>query len=399
MNKEEALAKASKELMLKEPFYGLFLMSLNKQWSTKINTAAVSLQGINYYLLLNEEFFMGLEHHQRVGILKHELLHIAFFHLTDFNHYPDQELMNYAMDIEINQYVGRENLPEKGVFFEDYKDKYNLEATKGSIYYYEKLVEEKKNGDDAMNKIIEAMKNGESSVTLPDGTEVNLPQHIWEEAMEQLSEVNQKLVRNQTVHIVNQVADQVVKSRGTIPGEIKEILDMINQLEPAKFDWKGYMRRFYGKSITTYSKKSRRKPNVRMPDLPGFKFEEQKHILVGIDTSGSVSTNELKEFLNEMHHMKKTGAEVTIVQCDTSISDIRKFNPHKEFEVKGRGGTSFQPVIDYYNENERHYSCLFYLTDGEAPSPENARGNILWVLSSQSQMNDKLPGQVIKLDI
>jgi hypothetical protein len=39
-----------------------------------------------------------------------------------------------------------------------------------------------------------------------------------------------------------------------------------------------------------------------------------------------------------------------------------------------------------------------YLTDGEAPAPDNAKGNILWVLSSQSRMNDNLPGAVIKLN-
>ncbi len=32
-SKTDELAKASKDLMLKEPFYGLFLIMLNKQWN------------------------------------------------------------------------------------------------------------------------------------------------------------------------------------------------------------------------------------------------------------------------------------------------------------------------------------------------------------------------------
>jgi predicted metal-dependent peptidase len=44
-------------------------------------------------------------------------------------------------------------------------------------------------------------------------------------------------------------------------------------------------------------------------------------------------------------------------------------------------------------------SCLIYFTDGEAPAPVDARGNILWVVSSKSKMNESLPGFQIKLDL
>ena len=95
--------------------------------------------------------------------------------------------------------------------------------------------------------------------------------------------------------------------------------------------------------------------------------------------------------------MKKTGAEVTIVECDTAISYIGKFDPKKDVEIHGRGGTEFQPVIDYYNEHSREFSCIFYFTDGECPAPENAPKNILWVISSRGD-GKHLPGQVIKLE-
>ncbi len=84
MNKIETLAKASKDLILKEPFYGLLLMSLNKRWCNKsVPTAGVCLKGINYELIINEEFWENLPAIQKIGILKHELLHIGIFHLTD----------------------------------------------------------------------------------------------------------------------------------------------------------------------------------------------------------------------------------------------------------------------------------------------------------------------------
>ena len=51
-DKTETLAKASKELMLKEPFYGIFLIMLNKMWDKKVPTAGVGLNGINYHLYI-----------------------------------------------------------------------------------------------------------------------------------------------------------------------------------------------------------------------------------------------------------------------------------------------------------------------------------------------------------
>ena len=55
--------------------------------------------------------------------------------------------------------------------------------------------------------------------------------------------------------------------------------------------------------------------------------------------------------MNELCHMHKTGHKITVAQCDTRLNSVEDFNPRKDWEVKGRGGTSFQPVVDHYNEN------------------------------------------------
>jgi hypothetical protein len=74
MSKEDTLGKASKELMWKEPFYGFFLIMLNKVWNNRIPTAGVSKNGINYQLTINEDFWQGMTDNHRIGILKHELI-------------------------------------------------------------------------------------------------------------------------------------------------------------------------------------------------------------------------------------------------------------------------------------------------------------------------------------
>ena len=61
--------------------------------------------------------------------------------------------------------------------------------------------------------------------------------------------------------------------------------------------------------------------------------------------------------------------------------------------------TYFEPVVDYFNENLRKYSCLIYFTDGECSAPERKpNGRCLWVISSQSRDCNHLPGSTIKLN-
>jgi predicted metal-dependent peptidase len=395
INNQESLAKVSKQLMFREPFYGIFLISLNKVWTKNVPTAGVTFRKTNHELLINPDFWTGLTPEKQQGLLKHELLHIAFFHTTDWKHLTDKKIANIAMDIEINQYIHASMLPEGGMTLDTFPE-LNLEPKKGTQYYYDKL---KECQSELMDKIKDAMEAGESEITLDNGESLLIPDHSWGDEFKELSEAEQKLAKAQTGHVLKEVAEQVQKSQGNIPGELEDIIKKLSEIELPKFDWKGYIRRFAGKSTKVYTKKSRRKLNKRLIDFPGLKIKLQKHILVGIDTSGSVNKTELKEFLNEMHHMQKTGSEITIVQCDTAISHIGKFNPNQDFEVHGRGGTDFQPVIDYYNEHFQKFSCLFYLTDGECNAPQNAKGNILWVLSSQSEMNEDLPGSIIKLEL
>ena len=121
-------------------------------------------------------------------------------------------------------------------------------------------------------------------------------------------------------------------------------------------------------------------------------------MLVGIDTSGSVCNDELKEFINEIHHLYKAGVDVTIAQCDSRIQSIKQYDGKFELEVAGRGGTSFDPVLEYF-EATRKYTSLIYFTDGEACTSIKPRKQILWVLSERSDINTELPGKQIKLEL
>lgn len=381
MNRHENLAKVSKDLMLKEPFYGLFLIMLNKVWTDQVPTAGVGRNGINYQLYINPEFWDSLTDIQRMGLLKHELLHMGFMHVTEFDHLTEKEIRNVAMDIEINQYIDESWLPEGGCTIKSIEASLGikLKTKMGTKYYYDELMKVKSQMSKDLMKAI-----GDSHAS-------------WEE-FDDLDEATQKLIVKQTEHILTELADSVKKSTGNIPGEFEGILKRIMSKEPPKFDWRGYLRRFAGSSMEIYTKKLRRKPNKRFEENPGLKIKKRRHILVAVDTSGSVKDDELKEFFHEIDHIHKTGCEVTVIQCDTNIRHKETYKRNMDIRVYGRGGTSFDPVIDYYNASNGKYSCLVYLTDGEASAPPKTKGRMLWVLSSQSKRNTELIGPQIVLN-
>ena len=125
MDKQKSLSKISKELMLKEPYYGFFLIMLNKVWRKDLPTAGVSKNGINFQLAINEDFWTSLSEMHQMGLLKHELLHIAFGHLTSFKSFKNKRLANVAMDMEINQFIDKDWLPEGGIDINNYEDLIN----------------------------------------------------------------------------------------------------------------------------------------------------------------------------------------------------------------------------------------------------------------------------------
>jgi len=406
MDKAQTLSKTAKDLMLKEPYYGFFLLMLHKSWSNKVPTACVSKNGINFQLTIGEKFWTNLSEEHRLGLLKHELLHIAFQHLTTFTMFNDKTLANIAMDMEINQYIDFSWLPKGGIDINDYAN-LNLDKKAGSRYYYDKLKQAEQHkkdkgssGDDNMDKLLDNINQSQGKVIIEDTNgrdkEVNLPDHKWED-FENMPEAEKKLIEKQVQRLMSEAKEQTLKKRGFVPGEISGLIKL-DEVIPPKFNWKEYIRRFTGVSTKIFTKKIRRKENKRYSDNPGLKIKMRQNMLVGIDTSGSVSDDELKEFINEIHHLYKAGVDITIAQCDSNMQSVKKYDGKFQLEVAGRGGTRFEPVLELFNE-KKEFTSLIYFTDGEAWTDVKPRKPVLWVLSERSDFNENLPGRQIKLEL
>ena len=423
----QELAKAGRTLMLKEPFYGLFLIGLNKEMSKSIPTACVAKDGINLKLVVNPEYMEKQDPTTRVAILKHEMLHIAMQHLGMFDQFSDKKLLNVAADLEINQYISTEL---KGSTWEglDIKDgefkgvKLPLKA--GTRTYYDLLQKELDeydklqqssglgsgsnnggNGDVAGDEKDQTSNSGGGSGEGEGFAEWfrsggNGEEHsLWEE-FENLSEAEKKLIQKQIDHQLKDVAEQTQRSRGTVPGELSSYIEKLFEKVEAVIDWKQYLRRFGTRSAKIETKKTRKKPNIRFGSGPAIKIKPKRNTLVAIDTSGSVSDQDLIEFFNEIDAIHKTGTAVTIMECDSYVHRTYQYEGNKQdvLRVCGRGGTSFDPVMEEIFKAPGKYQNLIYLTDGYAPAPQRVpMVPILWVINSTAQINPELPGAQIQI--
>jgi predicted metal-dependent peptidase len=353
MNIHEDLSKIGKQLMLSEPFYGVFLSTLNKVVRKDVPTAGVCLQGINYQLAVNEEFWNSLQGDKpKIGLLKHELLHICFNHLLDRDDYPDQELHNVAADIEINQYIAEEYYPSKDLLLPSSYPELNLPLKAGTKVYYGLLKQALESG--ASPKLQQLM----------DGLKGEGLHPTWGE-FDGLSEADAKLAKSQLEHQIKEILKNQSgdKGRGFIPSELESFIDgILAETEPS-YDWRSYFRRFAGTSTRTYTKKTRRKLNKRFQENPALKIKTKKNVLVGIDTSGSVLNEDLARFFAEIHHMYKTGVAITIAEGDADIHNVYEYKGKMPGFVTGRGGTDMNPFIEYFNKH-KEFNSLIILTDG-----------------------------------
>lgn len=379
--------KACRSLLMTEPFYGLFLTTLDKIITDEVPTLAVGLRGINQVLYVNPEFWSSLTDKEQLAVLKHELIHICFFHLSMGKDMSNKKVANIAMDAEVNQYI--ENLPDGCVTISSLNRQFghlglSLKGNEGSVSYYKKLIDMIDNNHEEFSGDGATISQGEASGS----------HDKWKE-LDGMSDSERKLVENQIKHNVKNVAEHIRKNKGSTPSELRGVIDELFKVKEPVFNWKAYFRRLVGNSSFVYTKKTLRKQSKRFEDNAGIKIKQKTNILVGIDTSGSLSDDELKDFFSEIQHIYKAGAKVTIVECDAAIGRVYEYKGKFDGKVTGGGGTNLAPVIEYYNKNRKDFTTLVFFTDGYASLTNfKVMKKMIWVISSNGDHNQKYPGGV-----
>ena len=366
------LDRAVKTLLIREPFYGLFLLNLNRYYGDKCDTACVCRNGINTELCVNKKFWDTLSDDEQLAVLHHELNHILFKHITSSEYFGDHNKFNKAADLEVNSYIP---VLQKDPYY--YPARFNLENNKGTKFYYENLPDEP---DQSQNDSGNSYDPNDSHASWKD--------------FQDLSDTEKQLIENQIDYQAKNAVETCQKIIGSIPGELKEYLDSLFKIKPQVFNWKAYFRRVIGNLITSELYLTRMRPSRRFPDSRGVKFKRKPHVLVGVDTSGSISDEELEDFFSEIYYLWKSGVKVTIAQIDTKIEHIEEYNGKFNKEIYGRGGTEFTDLINYYNERKKDFSTLVIFTDGYVSLNLPSFRNGVWIITKNGQYQD-YPGTTI----
>lgn len=370
------ILRISRNIIMKEPFYGIFLSTLNRIETDEVSTAGVRKNGINLELGINPENWPKLPEHLKHGILKHELLHICFSHPIIRERFADKKIFNVAADIEVNQYV-QDEWKTDGGFLEP--EMFDFPRNKGTDWYYKELLKQKGNNP-LLDQICEQMDDHAS----------------WKE-IEEAGQHEKKLIEKQIHHQLKESA-KLSKSRGHLPGVLQELLDSLEAKKEPVIDWKAYLRRFCGGSTKYFTHKTRRKESIRFTGSPGLKIKQKNHIFVAVDTSGSVSNKEFQEFLAEIHNIYKSGTEVTIGHADADMAHVEPYKGKKLNNRFGNGGTDFDPAIEYFNKHKSKYTSMVYFTDGECTPPKvKPHKQILWIISSVGRKLESLPGFQVQI--
>ena len=374
------IEKAYKKLLIENPFYGLFLLGLSKVIDKSVETACVRKRGINCELVINPEYWETLDDIQQLNLIQHEIYHIVFQHMFMTPFFKNHEVLNVAADCEVNSYL--QNLDDTWIV----PSMFNAESKLGTKIYY----------DIIMSQTPPPPSQGGGGSNGSNGLPDTKDDHSsWDKEFQECSDAEKQLIQNQINSQIKTAAEQTMKMRGTIPAEMKEIVDELFKPKPRVFDWKAYFRRMLGSIYDINIKKTRRKESIRFPGAAGIKHKKKVSILVAVDTSGSVNNEELKDFFSEITYIYKAGARITILECDAEISANYEYTGKWTGKVHGRGGTDFQPVIDYYRKNIKDYAALVYFTDGMCNIPNNVPRDTIWVITSAGDHKKEYPGRTL----
>jgi predicted metal-dependent peptidase len=138
--------------------------------------------------------------------------------------------------------------------------------------------------------------------------------------------------------------------------------------------------------------------------LPGLYAQTMGSIVVALDTSGSVSQDQLTQFSAEISAMLETyDTTLEVIYADTKVRSQETFTRADlplTLSPKGGGGTDFRPVFDLVEKQGMAPCYLVYLTDlccDRFPDRSPAYP-VLWVNTERFRWKDPPFGRVVDME-
>jgi predicted metal-dependent peptidase len=342
-------------------YSGIFMLG-RTEVSDTMPTAATD--GFN--VVYGSKFVENLRDEELRGLILHENLHKAFRHLSIWKHLykKDARKANKACDYVINLMIYDSDpegtdvaLPEGGLLDEQYR---GMDASE----VFRKLQEKSQDSNGEGDGDGTASGSGDEGAQGPQGFD----EHDWESG-ESLSESERQEIQREIDQALRQGAIHAGKLKGELSREISSML------EP-KVNWREVLRDFVNSVCANKDNSTWRRPNRRWVDqdvyMPSMIGESMGRMVVAIDTSGSIGSDELSQFLGEVMSIARDlqPEAVDLLYWDTAVAqhevyDVDSYESMlQSTKPKGGGGTSVLCVPRYMSSKNIKPECVLVLTDG-----------------------------------
>lgn len=415
MDALKKLTKARSELLLKHPFFGSLALRLELKEDRACHGAWTDGNMIAYNPYYVEKTDLNILE----GLLAHTVMHPACQHHRRRGT-RDEKIWNMACDYAINWILLKAgfDLPEGYLDDEKYHGKKaeeiytdlssefdqqgnpeNAGDKDGSkdidIDYEDGKAKGKESGEDSGNDDSESADDGESSESDGsmefDSTDEN-DSRDSESLFDGIGEVRDSPhdskgegedVDTDWQMALAQALNQA-RECGDLSGGVDRLADTI--LRP-KIDWKQLLERFISnraRNDYSWTPPSRRHLHMGLY-LPSLSAEMLPEIVLAVDTSGSISSEELNQFCSEFSSILSAyDTTLNVLWCDQDITLEQTFSrldlPLNPTPLGG-GGTDFKPPFNWIEAQDINPSCLIYFTDMQCNRfPESEpEYPVLWV--------------------
>ena len=360
----ELLVTARVGMLLRASFFGNLATRLKlinaDEWC-----ATAATDGRNFYY--NTRFIKMLKPKEIEFLFGHEVLHCVYDHFGRRGD-RDPQLWNIANDYCVNSDLKKHRV---GEFITSVPCLYDAKYDgKSSEEVYDILYEnaEKININSLLDKLIDEHMDGDDGESGSDGEDGEDGDKQGKGKRPKLSEEERAKIRDEIKEAMLSAAQTC--DAGNLPAGVKRLIQ--NLTEPV-MDWREMLRMQLESTIKsdyTWLRSSRKGWHVDAI-MPGMKTTDAIDIAVAIDTSGSISTAQCKDFLSEIKGIMEAfdSYRIHVFTFDTETYNPQQYDSDTleeiaEYDIQGGGGTDFDAIFRYLKDAEIEPKKLVVFTDG-----------------------------------
>jgi predicted metal-dependent peptidase len=325
------------------------------------STAATD--GRNFYY--NTRFIKMLKPKEIEFLFGHEVLHCVYDHFGRRGD-RDHQLWNIANDYCVNADLKKHRV---GEFITSvpclYDQKYE---NKSSEEIYDILYEnaEKLDIGGLIDKMIDEHMDGEGD---SEGDDKDSDGNKKDgKGRPKLTEEERKAIKDEIKEAMLSAAQTC--DAGNLPAGVKRLLQ---ELTEPQMNWRELLRMQLESTIKSdYSwMRASRKGWHMDAIMPGMRNTDAIDIAVAIDTSGSISPTQCKDFLSEIQGIMEAfdSYRIHVFTFDTETYNPQQYDSDNleditEYDIQGGGGTEFNAIFRYLKSAEIEPKKLVVFTDG-----------------------------------